>query len=462
MSAPPLYDLLVIGSGPAGQKAAITAAKLGKRVAIVDRREMIGGVCVHTGTIPSKTLREAILHLTGFRQRSYYGRGYALERDITFSELAFRVHHVLGREMEAVTAQLEKSRVAVWHGTARFIDPHVVEVDTADAPTRLSAGHMLIACGTRPAHMGGVPFDGTRIIDADQVISLGTLPHDLIVVGGGIVGLEYASMLSALGVEVTLVEQRRSVLEFADEEIVEVLLDHMREGGATFRLGERVVSVRIDEGDRVEAVLDSGTHVHGNALLYAAGRQANTGLLDLAAAGLEADGRGRLAVDEHYRTRVPHVYAAGDVIGFPALASTAMEQGRLASLHMFGEEARATPQLVPYAVYTIPELSMVGRTEQELIRDRKPYQVGVALYKELAKAQMMGDETGLLKILFDPQTLRPLGVHAVGDRATELIHVGQAVMSLGGTIEYFRDAVLNYPSFAEAYKVAALDGLYKR
>lgn len=461
MSAVPRYDLLVIGSGPAGQKGAIAAAKLGRKVAVVDRREMVGGVCVHTGTIPSKTLREAILYLTGFRQRSFYGRDYTLERDITVTDLAFRVHHVLGREMEVIRAQLDRNHVAVWGGTARFLDPHTVEVDAADGPVQLSAEHFLIACGTRPAHPSGLAFDGTRIIDADQIISLGSLPHELIVVGGGIIGLEYASMLSALGVEVIVVEQSPMVLEFADQEIVESLLYHMRERNATFRLGEQVVSVRIDERDRVEAGLDSGKLVHADALLYAVGRQANTDVVDLQAAGLEADARGRIAVDEHYRTRLPHIYAAGDVIGFPALASTSMEQGRLATLHMFGQEARSTPRLVPYGVYTIPEISMVGRTEGELTRDRVPYEVGVARYRELARAQMMGDETGLLKILFDPKTLLPLGIHAIGDGATELIHVGQAVMALGGTIEYFRDAVLNYPSLAEAYKVAALDGLNK-
>ncbi len=461
MSAVPRYDLLVIGSGPAGQKGAIAAAKLGHKVAVVDRREMVGGVCVHTGTIPSKTLREAILYLTGFRQRSYYGREYTLDHDITVTDLAFRVHHVLGREMEVVRAQLDRNHVAVWGGTARFLDPHTVEIDAADGPVQLSAEHFLVACGTRPAHLSGLTFDGTRILDADQIISLGSLPHELIVVGGGIIGLEYASMLSALGVAVIVVEQRPMLLEFADQEIVESLLFHMRERKATFRLGEQVMSVRIDERDRVEATLESGKLVHGDALLYAVGRQANTDLLDLPAAGLEPDARGRIAVDEHYRTRVPHIYAAGDVIGFPALASTSMEQGRLASLHMFGQEGRSTPRLMPYGVYTIPEISMVGRTEGELTRDRVPYEVGVARYRELARAQMMGDESGLLKILFDPKTLLPLGIHAIGDGATELIHVGQAVMALGGTIEYFRDAVFNYPSLAEAYKVAALDGLNK-
>jgi NAD(P) transhydrogenase len=462
VSAATRYDLVVIGSGPAGQKGAIAAAKLGRRVAVIDRREMVGGVCVHTGTIPSKTLREAILYLTGFRQRSYYGRDYSLEREVSVTDLAFRVHHVLSREIEVVRAQLERNRVAVWNGTARFLDPHTVEVDAADGPVTLSAEHVLIACGTRPAHPAGLTFDGTRVLDADQIISLGRLPQELIVVGGGIIGLEYASMLSALGEEVTVVEQRPIVLEFADQEIVEALLHHMRERSAKFRLGEQVLSVRIDERDRVEASLESGKQVHGDALLYAVGRQANTDLLNLPAAGLEPDARSRIPVDEHYRTRVPHIYAAGDVIGFPALASTSMEQGRLASLHMFAQEIRSTPRLMPYGVYTIPEISMVGRTEAELTRDRVLYEVGVARYRELARAQMMGDETGLLKILFDPRTLLPLGIHAIGEGATELIHVGQAVMALGGTIEYFRDAVFNYPSLAEAYKVAALDGLNKR
>jgi NAD(P) transhydrogenase len=452
------YDLVVIGSGPAGQKAAIAAAKLGKSVAIIDRREMIGGACVHTGTIPSKTLRAAILYLTGYHQRAPQGREVPNRYDITITDLTSRVQSVLEREMEVVHDQLRRNRVAALYGTARFTDPHMIEVDTAEGSTRLSGDHVLIACGTSPAHDPAIPLDGTRIIDSDQIISLRELPHELTVVGGGIIGLEYASMLSSLGVEVTIVEQRPQILDFVDREIVGALEYQMRRQGAIFRLAERVTSVRIDERERVAASLESGKTVHGQTLFYSVGRQANTQLLDLPAAGLAADGRGRLRVNERYQTAVPHIYAAGDVIGFPALASTAMEQGRLASLNMFGHPAVSTPELIPYGIYTIPEISMVGRTEEDLTAAKIPYEVGIAKFAELAKAQMMGDETGMLKLLFDPKTLMPLGIHIIGESATELIHIGQAVLSFGGTIEYFRDAVFNYPSLAEAYKVAALDG----
>jgi NAD(P) transhydrogenase len=456
------HDLIVIGSGPAGQKAAIGAAKQGKSVAVVDRREMIGGVCVHTGTIPSKTLRAAILHLTGYTQRTPYGQESANRYDVTISDLAFRVHEVLDREMAVVRDQLRRNRVATFFGTARFRDAHTVDVDTVDGVSSLRGSFILIACGTRPAHAASIPFDGTRVIDSDQIISLGELPRELTVVGGGIIGLEYASMLSALGVEVTIVDQRTQVLEFADREIVEALEYQMRRQGAIFRLAERVTSIGIDDRERVVAGLESGKSVRSRALLYTVGRQANTDLLNLPAIGLSTDARGRLQVNERYQTSVPHVFAAGDVIGFPALASTSMEQGRLASLHMFGGEVRSTaPELIPYGIYTIPEISMVGRTEEELTAAKVPYEVGVAKYAELAKAQMIGDDSGLLKILFDPGTLRVLGVHIIGDSATELIHIGQAVMSLGGTLEYFRDIVFNYPNLAEGYKVAALDGLNK-
>jgi NAD(P) transhydrogenase len=330
-----------------------------------------------------------------------------------------------------------------------------------DGVSSLRGNFILIACGTRPAHDSSIPFDGTRVIDSDQIISLGALPRELTVVGGGIIGLEYASMLSALGVEVTIVDQRPQVLEFADREIVEALEYQMRRQGAIFRLAERVTSIEIDDRERVVAGLESGKNVRSRALLYTVGRQANTDLLNLPAIGLSTDGRGRLHVNERYQTSVPHVFAAGDVIGFPALASTSMEQGRLASLYMFGGEVRSAPELIPYGIYTIPEISMVGRTEEDLTAAKVPYEVGVAKYAELAKAQMIGDDSGLLKILFDPGTLRVLGVHIIGDSATELIHIGQAVMSLGGTLEYFRDTVFNYPNLAEAYKVAALDGLNK-
>lgn len=455
------YDLLVIGSGPAGQKGAIAAAKLGKRVAVVDRREMTGGVCVHTGTIPSKTLREAILYLSGFRQRTFYGKDYVVSDKISARDLAHRVQRVVEREVEVIHHQLRRNGVTSIIGTARFVDPHAVEVTPEGSHAlRTSAEHILIACGTRSACVPGIPLDGQCVFDADQLPNVNELPRELIVVGAGVIGLEYASMLTALDIKVTIIDQRPVLLDFVDREMIEALSYHMRRRGATFRLGETVTRVERDPQGRVVALLESGKKVHGGALLYTVGRQANSDLLDLEAAGLAADARGRIVVDENFRTAVPHIYAAGDVIGFPSLASTSSEQGRLASNHMFGvNHRRVSAELLPYGIYTVPEISMVGRTEQQLTAAKVPYEIGIAKYEELAKGQILGDETGLLKLLFDPESLKLLGAHAIGDGAAEVIHIAQAVMAFGGNIEYFRDTVFNYPTLAEAYKVAALAGL---
>lgn len=454
------YDLVVIGSGPAGQKGAICAAKLRKKVAIIDRKRTIGGVCVHTGTIPSKTLREAVLYLSGFRQRTFYGRGYVLKDRISMSDLIFRAQGVMTREIEVIKSQLRRNYVAVLEGDARFFDPHTIAVTNDEGVQVVKAQHILIACGTRPAHNDDIPIDGKRIFDSDQVHGLDEIPRELIIVGAGIIGLEYASMFATLGVKVTLLDQRPVLLDFVDREIIESLCFQLRQLGTVFRLGEKVVSIGFDgERDRVFAKLESGKNVHGQALLYTIGRQANSDQLNLSAAGLNADGRGKMVVNEHFQTAVPHIYAAGDVIGFPALASTSMEQGRLASCHMFGKPGKMPPNLIPYGIYTIPEISMVGRTEEQLTKDKTAYEVGMARYAELAKGQMLGDEQGLLKIIFDPDSLKLFGVHIIGDRAAEIVHIGQAVLTMGGTIEYFRDSVFNYPTLAEAYKVAALDGL---
>ena len=452
------YDLAVIGSGPAGQKAAVAAAKLGKRVAVVERAGGLGGVSLQTGTIPSKTLREAILYFTGFRQRSFYGRDYSEKESISVEDLAFRVNAVRGRQGETVRAQLKRNEVTIVEGEARFSDPHTLEVETAAGPRRLAADYVLIACGSRPAHNPQIPCDGERILDSDQLLRIGHLNREVIIVGAGVIGLEYASMAAALGTRVTVVEQRDVMLDFVDREIVETLTYHLRQLGATFRLGETVTSVRRDGEARVLVELDSGKQIRADSLLYAVGRQGNADLLNLSATGLSADARGRVAVNESFQTAVPHIYAAGDVIGFPALASTAMEQGRIASRHMFGAAGAPTRPAFPYGIYTIPEISMVGRTEEQLTHAKVPYEVGRSRFEELAKGQMLGAETGLLKILFDPNSLQILGIHAIGDQASELIHVGQAVLALGGTLDYFRETVFNYPTLAEAYKVAALDG----
>jgi NAD(P) transhydrogenase len=461
MDADHRYDLIVIGSGPAGQKSAIAAAKLKKRVAIVDRRQMMGGVCVHTGTIPSKTLREAILYLSGYRQRTFYGRSYTVKENITVHDLAFRVQAVLRGEIEVVRSQLKRNGIAVIEGPARFAGPHTVEVETGEGPLELVGDNVLIACGTRPAHNEEIPFDGQRIGDSDQLLNMKQMYKNVIIVGAGVVGMEYASMLAALNIEVTIIDARKQVLEFVDEEIIEALSYHMRRQNGMFRLGEKVEKVEVDERGRVVARLESGKRVIGDALLYTVGRQGNADLLNLGAVGLEPDSRGRLAVNEHYQTTVPHIYAAGDVIGFPSLASASMEQGRLASCHMFGVQTTSAPELFPYGIYTIPEMSMVGKTEGQLTQEKVSYEVGIARFDELAKGQMIGDESGLLKLLFDPDTHKLLGVHTIGEGATELIHIGQAVLAYGGTIDYFRDTVFNYPTLAEAYKVAALDGLNK-
>jgi len=456
----PHYDLAVIGSGPAGQKGAIAAAKMRKRVAVVDRRDMIGGCSLHLGTIPSKTMREAILYLSGVRQRSFYGGDYRVKDDISARDLGHRVDIVLEREINVVKAQLKRNSVTTINGMARFVDPHTIEIEGTDGPSVVTADTILIACGTRPAESPTVITDGKRVFNSDQLLHLPLIPRELIVVGGGVIGLEYAAMMTALNTRVTLIDQRPTLLDFADHEIIESLCHHLRETGVTFRLGEQVTSVSV-AGERVIAHLDSGKTVKGDALLYAVGRQANSDLLGLEAAGVAVDPRGRIRVNENFQTEVPHIYAAGDVIGFPALAATSMEQGRLAITHMLGLPVRTAPHLLPYGIYTIPEISMVGHTERELTAGKVPYEVGISRFGELARAQMIGDERGMLKLLFDPSTLRLLGVHVMGENATEIIHIGQAVLSMGGTIEYFRDTVFNFPTLAEAYKVAALNGLNK-
>ncbi|MGC2767760.1 MAG: Si-specific NAD(P)(+) transhydrogenase [Candidatus Acidiferrum sp.] len=456
------FDLVVIGSGPAGQKGAICAAKLRKRVAVVDRTLMMGGVCVHTGTIPSKSVREAIFQLTGNAVKAFYGDNYRGKNEISVQDLSFRVRSIVARETDVIRAQLRRNNVQIFQGSAQFVDPNTIEIQGDSEKTVIHGEHVLIACGTRPARNPEIPFDDKFILDTDRIAGMEGLPRELIVVGAGVVGLEYASFLAALGTEVTLIDQRPTLLDFVDREITEALAYHLRQMGTMFRLGEKVTRVGVDsQRHRVFAELESGKKVQADALLYAVGRQANGDLIRVEAAGLQPDARGKITVNQFYQTGVPHIYAAGDIIGFPALASTSMEQGRLASCHMFGAPSEHIPELFPYGIYTIPEISMVGQTEETLTAKKVPYEVGLAKYNELAKSMMLGDESGMLKLLFDRNTRKLLGVHVIGQRATEIIHIGQAVLYYGGTIEYFRDTVFNYPTLAEAYKVAALDGLNK-
>jgi len=455
------YDVLVLGSGPSGQKAAIAASKLGRRVAIVDRRDMIGGVCINTGTVPSKTLREAVLYLTGLSQRDLYGSSYRVKDDITVSDLAARTQHVISRQTDVIRNQLARNRIAMITGTGRFADPHTVSVDGGSGrDSKVTADKIIIAAGTRPARPDSVDFDDRTIVDSDGVINLQAVPRSMVVVGAGVIGMEYASMFAALGTKVTVVERREKMLDFCDDEVVESLKYHLRDLSVTFRFGEEVASVERHQTAAL-CLLKSGKKIVADTVMYSAGRQGQTDELKLEAAGLTADRRGRIEVDLNFRTAVDNIYAVGDVIGFPALASTSMEQGRLAAHHACGEPARQMQQLQPIGIYTIPEISYVGKTEQELTDSSTPFEVGIARYRELARGQIVGDSYGLLKLLVSPEDGTLLGVHVFGTGATEVIHIGQAVMGCGGTVEYLVDAVFNYPTLAEAYKVAALDAANK-
>ena len=454
------YDLIVVGSGPSGQRAAVAASKMKKRVCVVEARSVVGGVCVNTGTIPSKTMREAVLHLSGYNYRSIYGMNYRVKDKITMADLAFRVQAVIRTEVNVTEAQLSRNGIDVVHGIARFVDPHRVRVEGPQTDTLLEAERIILAVGARPASSATVPVNGRTIVNSDQILDLPELPRSLIVVGGGVVGVEYTCMFAVLGVRVTLIEKRDRLLEFADREIIEALSYHLRDSRVTLRMGEEVQSVEELPGSTVVANLQSNKRVSGDALLYAIGRQGAVDDLNLAAAGLEADSRGRIPVDEHYQTKVEHIYAVGDVVGFPSLASVSMEQGRIAAARAFNDQAATTnPSFYPYGIYTIPEISFIGKTEEQLTADDVPYEVGMAYYRETARGQIRGDTTGRLKLIFQRDTHALLGVHIIGEEASELVHIGQAVMVLGGTVDYFIDNVFNYPTLAECYKVAAFNGL---
>jgi NAD(P) transhydrogenase len=455
------FDLLVIGSGPGGQKAAIAAAKLDRQVAVVERPDMLGGVCLNTGTIPSKTLREAILYLTGVDQHEIYGQSYRVKDEITIADLMARTRHVVTRENDVVRSQLTRNRVTIIPGTGKFTGPHDVEVDDGGGRVRkATADKIVVATGTSPARPDSVAFDEKTIIDSDGINHLGQVPRSMVVVGAGVIGIEYASMFAALGTKVTVVERRNRMLEFCDEEVVEALKYHLRDLAVTFRFGETVAAVEPHTEGAI-AMLRSGKKIPADTVLYSAGRHGMTSGLNLEAAGLTADDRGRITVDEFFRTQVPHIYAVGDVIGFPALAATSMEQGRLAAHHAFGESVKAAQVPIPIGIYSIPEISFVGQTEDQLTEACVPFEVGVSRYRELARGQIVGDSYGVLKLLVSPEDRTLLGVHAFGTGATELIHIGQAVMGCGGTVDYLVDAVFNYPTLAESYKVAALDATNK-
>jgi NAD(P) transhydrogenase len=456
------YDLLVLGSGPGGQKAAIAGAKLGQRVGIVERKNMVGGVCINTGTIPSKTLREAVLYVTGMNQREFYGQSYRVKEEITVGDLSARTQHVIGREIDVIRSQLSRNHVHMLLGTARFAEPHAVIVTSEDGvERRVTADKFVIAVGTRPARPSTVDFDGRTVVDSDQILDLDRLPATMVVVGAGVIGIEYASMFAALGTKVTVVERRDRMLEFCDLEIIEALKYQLRDLAVTFRFRESVARVERHDGNTL-TFLESGKRIPADTVMYSAGRQGVTDALELEKAGLEADSRGRIKVDADYRTSVEHIYAVGDVIGFPALAATSMEQGRRAAYHAFDEPVE-TPMndSQPIGIYTIPEISYVGLTEDQLTEESVPFEVGISRYRELARGAILGDSYGMLKLLVHADTRHLLGVHVFGTGATELVHIGQTVMGCGGTVDYLVDAVFNYPTLAESYKVAALDAMNK-
>jgi len=453
------FDLVVIGSGPGGQRAAIQASKIGKAVAVVEKQAMVGGVCFNTGTIPSKTMREAVLHLSGFYDQAFYGANHHTKENVTMSDLNFRVNRVIENEAAVLQDQLRRNNVELFHGTASFIDPHHLRVENSTGFSELEANYVVVATGTKPATNPKVAINGRNIINSDQILSMPVIPRTIIVVGGGVIGVEYACMYATLGVRVIIVEKRPRLLEFADAEMVEALSYHMRDRRATMRLNEEVESVEELPDGKVAAILGSNTRIVGDALLYAVGRHGNIDRLNLAAAGIEADDRGRIKVDKDFRTSVPHIFAVGDVIGFPSLASVSMEQGRIAAARAFGLQMESDPEGYPYGIYTIPQISFIGKTEEQLTESDVPYEVGVAYYREIARGQISGHTDGRLKLLFHRETLELLGVHIFGEDAAELLHIGQAVLLLKGKITYFINTVFNYPTLAECYKAAAFNGL---
>lgn len=455
------YDLVVIGSGPAGQKAAIQAAKLGKKVAIVERNFEVGGVSVHTGTIPSKTVREAVLYLTGWRQRGFYGTTHRERERIAPEDVLDRVKITLRNQVEVMQNQLSRNGVEVITGLAKFVDKHTLEVSVSDgSSTRVKGKYIMLAVGTRPYRPSHVPFDRETILDSDEILHFKKMPRTMAVIGGGVIGVEFATIFSALDVTVTLIESRAKILDFLDDEIIDEFQHKMRDRGMVLRLEEKVKTID-KSGNKVITTLESGKIIQTDMVLFAAGRSGATDSLDIANAGLEADSRGRLEVNECFQTKQPHIYAAGDIIGFPSLSATSMIQGRVAACHMFDFEFKNRLEHFPYGIYSVPEISMVGATEKELKENNIPYETGIARFRELARGQILGLRDGLLKMLFSIKDHKLLGVHIVGEGATELIHVGQAVLSLGGTLEYFVDSAFNYPTLAEAYKVAALNAWNK-
>jgi NAD(P) transhydrogenase len=455
------YDVIVIGCGPAGQKAAIKCAKSGKRTALVDNRQVVGGHCLHIGTIPSKTLREAIIYLSGYHQRKIYGADYRLKKEVTVDDLLMRCSDLIQREIDVIHHQLTRNGVHVISGEARFTGPHAITIEESVGNLVLTSENFIIGTGTVSRNLDGLPFDGLRIMNTDDIMQLPLLPKRLMIVGAGVIGCEYASMFALLDIEVTLVSQYSSLLPFVDRDMVNSLIAFMESMGAKILFNEGIEQVDVVNHEKVVGRFKSGNEFEADLLLYAGQRWGNTAGLNLASVGVTPNEKGLLSVDSSYRTEVPYIYAAGDVIGFPSLASTAIDQGRKAANQLLGLEDIPYDEHFPYGIYTFPEISMVGESEEHLIKAGRRYETGVGKYVDTARGQIIGDDAGMLKLIFDPETRVLLGVHAIGTDATMLVHIGQAVMIYRGTIDYFVDTVFNYPTLAEAYKIAALNGLNK-
>ena len=458
-------DLLVIGSGPAGKRAAIQAAKWGKKAYVIEKNSEVGGVTVHTGTIPSKTLRETVLNLSGWRERAFYGRSYRVKSNITADDLRQRMDITLNHEVDTLEHQFARNNVNIVYGTAHFVSPDVVEVELEEGEKQqYRASRILIATGTHPYRPDDIPFDDERIIDSDDILKIKQVPKSITIIGAGVIGVEYATIFSALDVKVTLVEPRNSMLDFIDRELVDDLMHQMRDCGVNMRFGQQVKSVGL-EGSGSVVELENGRMIYSEVTMFAAGRIGNTECLKLENCGLEADSRGRISLADanSFQTAVPHIYAAGDVIGFPSLASTSLEQGRLAVFHAFDKDAFAysAPDYFPYGIYSVPELSTVGMSEEEVVERGIAFESGICRFRETSRGQIMGLDHGMMKLIFSMKTRRLLGAHILGEGATELIHIGQAVLNLKGTLDYFVENTFNYPTLAEAYKVAALDAWNK-
>jgi len=452
------YDLIIIGSGPAGRAAAIQAGKLKRKVLVVDRKDRLGGVSVHTGTIPSKTLRETVLNLSGYRERSFYGRSYRVKDNIDAGDLKARLHMTLDHEVDVLEHQFNRNHVDTLLGMAKFVGPNEIEVATEAGDTsRITGNKFLIATGTKTYRPDYVPFNGRTVVDSDEFLEMSEIPRSLVVVGAGVIGVEYATMFSALDVTVTLIEPRDSFLDFIDSALISDFTHQIKENGVDLRLGSAITQIE-DAGKHVEVSLENGRHVRADMLLFAAGRMGATDKLGLEVVGLKTDHRGRLEVDrKSYQTKVPHIYAAGDVIGHPSLASTSLQQGRVAGCHALDTPTLGESPWFPYGIYSVPEISTCGMSEEEMQEREIPYEIGVARFRETSRGQIMGLEHGMLKMLVSLKTRRVLGVQIVGEGATELIHIAQAVLNLKGTVDYFVKNTFNYPTLAEAYKIAGLD-----